>query len=84
MQYQHSWEKILEMLVTASQQTRGPLESKPYKLAGLSAHQLRIPLTLVPCSSFQSHPSLQSQLWINTTLILRAICAVGLNLDGQF
>lgn len=52
MQYQHSWEKRLEMLVTASQQTRSPLESKPYKLVGLSAHQLRISLTLSLAAAF--------------------------------
>lgn len=66
------------MLVTASQQTRGPLESRSYKLVGLSVDQLRISLTLNLAAAFNHTHHSSHSLWINMTLILRAIRAAGL------
>lgn len=64
------------MLVTASQQTRASLESKTYKLVGLSVDQLRISLTLPLAAAFNRTHHFSHSLWINTTLVVRAICAV--------
>lgn len=72
------------MLVTASQQTKGPLESKTYKLVGLSVAQLRTSLTLPLAAAFNHTHQSRHSLWINTTLVLRAICKVDLHLDEQF
>ena len=70
--------KTLEMLVTASQRARGPLESKTSKSMGLSVDQLRISLALPLVAAFSHTHHTSHSLWINTTLVVRAICAAGL------
>lgn len=66
------------MLVTASQQTKGPLESKTYKLVGLSVARLRTSSTLPLAAAFNRTHRSRHSLWINTAFVLRAICKAGL------